>query len=229
MTTSFGWEGKDRHGSFRSWMNAWVAGKTVWSLDNACHTWSLLWRGCLIKRRFIKRPLSLPLQKVDSVRKTNDWPWPEIYERLRMRCCQNNFRSDPEVQEVTCHEVAICWPCNWFHRSHGMADRKQIAWATQARRRPYSVVRANWTCASGRCLSMPKIEHFKSRIPKVIDVLHLYMHTLYTVIQKQVAVYIWLSTLANLYRFLRLLIVWIVNRFSNSHAITVKLCAHPTW
>jgi len=33
----------------RSWINAWMAGKTVWSLDNACHTWALLWRGWPIK------------------------------------------------------------------------------------------------------------------------------------------------------------------------------------
>jgi len=30
---------KGRHGSFHLWMNVWVAGKTVWSLVNTCHTW----------------------------------------------------------------------------------------------------------------------------------------------------------------------------------------------
>jgi len=33
--------------SFHSWINAWMAGKTVWSLDNACHL-SASWWGCPI-------------------------------------------------------------------------------------------------------------------------------------------------------------------------------------
>jgi len=33
MRTSFGWEGKSMFGSFHSWINAWVAGKAVWSLE----------------------------------------------------------------------------------------------------------------------------------------------------------------------------------------------------
>jgi len=32
---------KGRYGSFHSWINVWVAGKTVRSLVNTCHTWSL--------------------------------------------------------------------------------------------------------------------------------------------------------------------------------------------
>jgi len=40
MSTSFGWEGKGRYGSFRSQMNAGCAGKTVRSLENAYHTWA---------------------------------------------------------------------------------------------------------------------------------------------------------------------------------------------
>jgi len=35
--TYFGWEGNGRYDSFYSWINAWVTGKTVRSLDNACH------------------------------------------------------------------------------------------------------------------------------------------------------------------------------------------------
>ena len=35
MSTSFGWEGKGRYGSFRQ-----CAGKTVRSLENVCHTWA---------------------------------------------------------------------------------------------------------------------------------------------------------------------------------------------
>jgi len=50
-----------RHGSCRSWINARLADKTVWSLDNVCHTWALLPWGCLIKWRYIKCPLPLPL------------------------------------------------------------------------------------------------------------------------------------------------------------------------
>ena len=30
-----------RYGPFHLWMNVWVAGKTVWSLVNTCHTWAL--------------------------------------------------------------------------------------------------------------------------------------------------------------------------------------------
>ena len=37
MSTSFGWEGKGRYGSFRQRMNAGCAGKTVRSIENACH------------------------------------------------------------------------------------------------------------------------------------------------------------------------------------------------
>jgi len=35
---SLGWEGKGRYGSFRWWMNAGCAGKTVRSLENVGHT-----------------------------------------------------------------------------------------------------------------------------------------------------------------------------------------------
>jgi len=62
MRTSFGWEGKGRYGSFHSWINARVAGKTVWSLDSACHTWARLWWSWPIKRCYIVTstfPLSL--------------------------------------------------------------------------------------------------------------------------------------------------------------------------
>jgi len=38
MSTSFGWEGKGRFGSFRWRMNAGCVGKTVRFLDNSCHS-----------------------------------------------------------------------------------------------------------------------------------------------------------------------------------------------
>jgi len=34
---------KGRYGSFHLWINVWVAGNSVWSLVNTCHTWAL-WR-----------------------------------------------------------------------------------------------------------------------------------------------------------------------------------------
>jgi len=34
-------ESNGRYGSFHLWINVWVAGKTVWSLVNTCHTWAL--------------------------------------------------------------------------------------------------------------------------------------------------------------------------------------------
>jgi len=34
----------DRYGSLQSWINVWVANKTVRSLYNVCHTWVLLWQ-----------------------------------------------------------------------------------------------------------------------------------------------------------------------------------------
>jgi len=37
MSTSFGWEGKGRYGSFRQRMNAGCAGETVRSIENVCH------------------------------------------------------------------------------------------------------------------------------------------------------------------------------------------------
>jgi len=37
-SASFGWEDKGRYGSFRKLMNMGCAGKTVKSLENACHT-----------------------------------------------------------------------------------------------------------------------------------------------------------------------------------------------
>ena len=40
---------KGRYGSFHLWINMWVAGKTVWSLVNACHTWAP-YRWVMIKR-----------------------------------------------------------------------------------------------------------------------------------------------------------------------------------
>jgi len=40
MSTSFGWEVKGRYGSFRYRMCAGCAGKTMRSLENACHTWA---------------------------------------------------------------------------------------------------------------------------------------------------------------------------------------------
>jgi len=49
MRTSFGWNA-DRYGSFHSWVNAWVAGETVWSFNrNACHTWVLLQQGSSLR------------------------------------------------------------------------------------------------------------------------------------------------------------------------------------
>jgi len=54
MRTSFSWEGKGRYVLFHSRLNASVAGKTMWSLVNACHTWAPLWWGWPIKRRYIK-------------------------------------------------------------------------------------------------------------------------------------------------------------------------------
>jgi len=52
---------KGSYGSFNSWINAWVADKTVRSLDNACHTWALLWWGSVVKRRYVKCLLHLSL------------------------------------------------------------------------------------------------------------------------------------------------------------------------
>ena len=40
MSTSLGWEGKGRYGSYRSRIYAGCAGKTVRSFENACHTWA---------------------------------------------------------------------------------------------------------------------------------------------------------------------------------------------
>jgi len=47
MSTSFGWEGKGRYGSFSY---AGCAGKTVRSLENACHPGRL--RGVFTTRRY---------------------------------------------------------------------------------------------------------------------------------------------------------------------------------
>jgi len=47
-------EGKSRYCLFHSWINTWVACETVWSSDNACHTWTLLWWGWPIRRRYIQ-------------------------------------------------------------------------------------------------------------------------------------------------------------------------------
>jgi len=46
-------KGRGRCDSFGSRRNASVAEKTVRSVDNACHTWVLLRRGCFVKRRYI--------------------------------------------------------------------------------------------------------------------------------------------------------------------------------
>jgi len=43
-----------------------VAGKTVWSLTNACHTWAPLWWGWSIKMRHIKCHLPLPRTEWNS-------------------------------------------------------------------------------------------------------------------------------------------------------------------
>jgi len=68
MSTSFCWVGKGRYGSFHSWINAnaWVAGKTVWSLDNACYTWALLWSVSSWKGAN-KRSLPLSLPEVNKM------------------------------------------------------------------------------------------------------------------------------------------------------------------
>jgi len=50
----FGWEGKGRYGLFHMWINAWVAGKTVWLLNNACHTCAFLQCGFRIKTPYMK-------------------------------------------------------------------------------------------------------------------------------------------------------------------------------
>ena len=55
MSTSCGWEGKGRYGSFRLRMNVWAcAGKTVKSLENTYHTWAFLRWWFTMKRRYIK-------------------------------------------------------------------------------------------------------------------------------------------------------------------------------
>jgi len=58
----------DRHLGHRSHLMPAIQyglGKTVRSLDNACHTWTLLCWGCLIKRRYIKCPFALLLSFPD--------------------------------------------------------------------------------------------------------------------------------------------------------------------
>jgi len=44
----------DEAGSFHSWINAWVAGKTVWFLDNACTAKRFCNEVHLMKRRYMK-------------------------------------------------------------------------------------------------------------------------------------------------------------------------------
>ena len=66
MSTSYSWEGKGRYGSFRFRMNMWVAGKTVKSLENTCHTWVLLQWWFTTKRRYIKCMDLLPLNLIIS-------------------------------------------------------------------------------------------------------------------------------------------------------------------
>jgi len=56
MSTSYGWEGKGRYGSL---MNAGCAGKTMRSLENACHTECL--RGVITTRHYTNPSLPLPL------------------------------------------------------------------------------------------------------------------------------------------------------------------------
>ena len=43
-------KGKSMYGSFHQQTNAWCAGKTVRSVENACHTWAL--RGVFTMRRY---------------------------------------------------------------------------------------------------------------------------------------------------------------------------------
>jgi len=62
MSTSYTWEGKGRYGSFRLRMNVWVCRfKSVKSLENTCHTWSLLPWWFTTKRRYRQVYAPLPL------------------------------------------------------------------------------------------------------------------------------------------------------------------------
>ena len=54
MSTSCGWEGKGRYGSFQCEWTCGCAGKTVRSLENTCHTWALLRWLFTTKRCYIK-------------------------------------------------------------------------------------------------------------------------------------------------------------------------------
>ena len=54
MSTSYGWEGKGRYGSFRFGWTCGCASKIVKSLENTCHTWALLRWWFTTKRRYIK-------------------------------------------------------------------------------------------------------------------------------------------------------------------------------
>jgi len=74
MTTSFGWEGIGRYGSFRQRKNVGCAGKTVKSFENACHTRHF--RGVLMMRRYTNPPLpylTLPNHHIATSQATSKW------------------------------------------------------------------------------------------------------------------------------------------------------------
>ena len=62
MSTSFGWEGKGRYGSFHQWMNVGCASKKLWD-PLRTHAIPEHLRGVFMTRRYTNAHLPLPYQQ----------------------------------------------------------------------------------------------------------------------------------------------------------------------
>jgi len=90
--------------------NAWIAGKTVWSLDNACHTWAISAMGSPHEEMLYQVSSTFPIPKVWYSKVS--WGW-LVYAafrvlvrvRFRIRVSIMDF-SEQETFRILTHNCA---------------------------------------------------------------------------------------------------------------------------
>ena len=89
------WLGSEGMGSFHSWINVWVAGKTVWSLVNTCH--SEHFKGVFLRKGIQMFCLQLQLLQLYNV--NNGWRTMMITD------------DGPAAKIVACFKFSVTWFC----------------------------------------------------------------------------------------------------------------------
>jgi len=107
MSTSFGWENKGRYGSFCKQMNVGCAGKTVRSLENACHT-QVSYR-CVHDKALYKSTFTLPYLTKNACKPKSAFSAKKIKltARLLQRVISENAAQAPYYKYINLHGKGI--------------------------------------------------------------------------------------------------------------------------